>query len=194
MTAEKPASKKGELRRRHRELLKSGRVASLGSEGRLMLCYALHFADFEKCTVKLSARGSAKFMGANPTTAIRGLRQLVRASVLSLVSEAKDGKMAVYELCSPTNGGAHTVCPGRAHSVSGARTPRVQSAHEVCALRAHSVSSARTQCAHITSIPIGNHFPNGGINDSPEPEPAGQEPAGRAGKQEDTAEDRSGAS
>ena len=118
----KKQSPKGELRRRHREWLQFGRLAALGSEGRLVACYALYWADFETCTVKMSARGAAKMLGVGPTSVTRGLRQLVEAGMFQLVKPCSTTSRAVYEIKIPPEEGAHTVCTGRTRSVCAAHT------------------------------------------------------------------------
>jgi hypothetical protein len=180
MAEEKAASKKGELRRRHRALLEGGRVAALGSEGRLMLSYVLYWADFEKCTIRMSVRGAAKFLSVRPNSAQRGIRQLLDASVLMLLEKAEGGGRAVYELSLPQPEPVHEACAPRTRSVCAPHTRRVQSAHEAWTARTRSVDSAHTPRRRLQDIPIGNQFTNGEFNDDQTPDAAGEEPAARA--------------
>jgi len=182
----KKQSPKGELRRRHREWLHFGRLAALGSEGRLVACYALYWADFETCTVKMSARGAAKMLGVRPTSVTRGLRQLVEAGMFELVKPSSTTSRAVYEIKTPTTEGAHATCTGRTRSVSGAHTQCVQGAHVACAPRTRSVGAAHTGRRRLSIIPIGiPKNTNEGIKDSNTPDLPGQ--AGEAGQQQEAA-------
>ena len=177
MSDEKPANKKGELRRRHRALLEGGRAAALGSEGRLMLSYVIYWADFEKCTIRMSVRGAAKFLAVRPNSAQRGIRQLLDASVLMLVEKAEGGGRAIYELSPPLPDPVHEACAPRTRSVCAPYTRRVQSAHEAWTARTRSVDSAHTPRRRLQDIPIGNQFTNGEFKDDKSPDSAGSEPA-----------------
>lgn len=137
-------SAKGELRRRHRALIETGVVARLRSEGRLMLCYALYWASFEKCTVSFSFRGAAKMLGVQPTAAMRGVRQLVEAGAIAELPPDGQSSRRQYEILLPagahTSGvrGAHEPCTERTHGVDRAHTSGVRSAHPRCTLTSYS--------------------------------------------------------
>lgn len=176
--AAKKVSAKGELRRRHRSIIDSGVLGRLRSEGRLMACYVLYWADFEKCTLRMSCRGAARSLGVSPTAAARGVQQLLDASVLTLVEKGTNGNRCVYEITSPTvQASAHDPCTERTQGVYGAHTRRVRSAHEVCAPRTQAVCSAHTSGGRLSSIPIGFSInTNGGINKDKPAGSCGSEP------------------
>jgi hypothetical protein len=180
MADDKTKNARGELRRRHKAILESGRMAALGSEGRLMLCYALHWADYEKCTLRMSVRGAAKFLGVRPTSVHRGIHQLLDASVLMLADKATGGARSVYELVVPADGGAHVACTPCTRSVSAPYTRRVQSAHEAWTARTQGVYSAHTLRVPLQVIPIGIQDTNGEFNQDTSPDSAGRKPAERA--------------
>ena len=173
----KKQSPKGELRRRHRALIDAGLLGRLGSEGRLMACYVLYWADFEKCTLRMSCRGAARGLGVSPTTASRGINQLLEAGVLKLTEKGSNGSRNVYEIALAEQPCAHDPCTERTQGVYGAHTRHVRSAHEVCAPRTPVVYSAHTTGVRITSIPIGFSInTNGGINRDKPAGPCGSEP------------------
>jgi hypothetical protein len=148
-------SAKGELRRRHRALIETGVLARLRSEGRLMLCYALYWANFEQCTVSFSFRGAAKMLGVQPNAAMRGVRQLLEAGALAQLPADGQSSRRQYEIL-PSNG-AHTSGVRRAHEpCTGAHTSGVQSAHERCAQRTRAVYGAHTSRVRLSSISLGN--------------------------------------
>ena len=148
-------SAKGELRRRHRALIEAGIVARLRSEGRLMLCYALYWASFDKCTVSFSFRGAAKMLGVQPNAAMRGVRQLVEAGALAELPADGRSSRRQYEIL-PTIG-AHTSGVRGAHEpCTGAHTSGVRSAHERCAQRTRAVYGAHTSRVRLSSISLGN--------------------------------------
>jgi hypothetical protein len=150
-------SAKGELRRRHRALIEAGIVARLRSEGRLMLCYALYWANFEQCTVSFSFRGAAKMLGVQATSARRGVRQLVEAgAIVELPAEGRSSRRH-YEIL-PHNGADTSGARGAHERCAGVRTSGAQSAHEPCAERARVVRSARTSGVRLSSISLGNSF------------------------------------
>ena len=133
---EKKPSPKGELRRRWRAWMEDGSMGRLRSEGRLMALYVLLRADFEKCTVRFSTRGAARFMSVGVTTARRGVSQLVAAGILEVLEKGDGTTQSTYGFADPDTSGArpgHGSCPERARLVSGARTSGVRSAHERCA-------------------------------------------------------------
>jgi hypothetical protein len=174
---ERKPSAKGELRRRHRALLSGGILARLGSEGRLVACYALYWADFEKCTLKLSIRGAAKVLGVSPNGVRRGIQQLLDAGVLLLISKGTGSGRSQYELASP----GHEACALRTRSVTPPGTPRDRSAHVACTERTRSVYGAHTLRDPYLNISIGSQgTTNREIQSANPPVAAGEEPAARA--------------
>lgn len=176
MPDRKPSAR-GELRRRHRGILLGGSMARLGSEGRLMACYALYWADFEKCTLKLSIRGAAKVLGVSPNGVRRGIQQLLDAGVLLLVSKGTGSGRSQYELADP----GHEACTLRTRSVTPPVTGRDRSAHEACTERTRSVYGAHTLRDPYSNISIGiQGNTNRDIQSANPPGSPGQEPADRA--------------
>jgi hypothetical protein len=64
------------MRRRHERIIRSGALARVRSEGRLVFGIALCWADYGKCTFRMSVRGAATVAGVHPTTVRRGLTSL----------------------------------------------------------------------------------------------------------------------
>jgi hypothetical protein len=177
MPDRKPSAK-GELRRRHRALLLGGTLARLGSEGRLMACYALYWADFEKCTLRISIRGAAKVLGVSPNGVRRGMQQLLDEGVLILLARGAGSQRSHYELASPPG---HEACALRTRSVTPPVTPCDRSAHVACTERTRSVYGAHTLRDPYLNISIGSQgTTNREIQSANPPGPAGQEPADRA--------------
>lgn len=148
----------GEMRRRHEAIIRSGSLAKLRSEGRLVFALALCWADYKNCQFRMSARGAATVAGVQPTAIRRGLRQLVDQGVIE-VGPSQPRKRQLYRFLSPestrpesTDGRAQGVCAPRAHSVRAPDTHGARGAHERCADRAQGVSGARTGCAPYSSI------------------------------------------
>jgi hypothetical protein len=145
------------MRRRHERIIRSGVLARVRSEGRLVFGIALCWADYGKCTFRMSVRGAATMAGVHPTTVRRGLTQLIDAGILEVGPE-EIGKRQRYRFRVPQGG--HEPCPPRSHSVTSPRshtvpppvTPGVRAGHGVCAQGSPGVSSARTGCAPYSSI------------------------------------------
>jgi hypothetical protein len=148
---------RGEMRRRHERIIRSGALARVRSEGRLVFGIALCWADYGKCTFRMSVRGAATMAGVHPTTVRRGLTQLVEAGILE-VGPADPGKRQKYRFRVPQGGDkpcpprSHTVSTNRAQAVPPPVTPGVRAGHGVCAQGSPGVSSARTGCAPYSSI------------------------------------------
>lgn len=142
----------GEMRRRHEAIMRSGALAKVRSEGRLVFAFGLMYADYSTCEFKMSARGGAKVCVCQPTTFRRGIAQLRAAGVLKKGPAAKNGRFW-YRFVVPTNGGAHKPCAeartngdrGAHHSCAEARTSGARGAHEPCA-------EARTTGAPYSSM------------------------------------------
>lgn len=171
---------RGEMRRRFKALIASGTLGRLRSEGRLMACYILYYADFTTCRVRVSGRGAAKTMGVGPNTVRRGVKQLVDASVIVPVADETTSR-PTYEVLLPTTNGDNGSCPARARVVTGVGTSRVRSVHERCARRARAVPTVGTSGDPIQVFPIGSNLTNWGNTDSPEPDRGGACPPGQAG-------------
>jgi len=158
MTHNDGTASRGEMRRRHEEIIRSGALAKLRSEGRLVLTLALCWADYKTCQFRMSVRGAATVAGVQPTAVRRGIRQLVDAGVIE-AGPFETGKRQRYRFRTPQKsahepcpGGAHSVSSTRAHTVSTTDTHGVQRAHPRCPDRAPTVSCARTGCAPYSSI------------------------------------------
>jgi hypothetical protein len=149
---------RGEMRRRHEAIIRSGVLRSLRSEGRMVLSMALCWADYATCQFRMSARGAAAVAGVQPTAVRRGLQQLIEAGVIE-AGPAEVGKRQKYRFRPPQKG-AHTPCAPLTHSVSPPRTHPVstpdtgcaRAGHTPCAGRTPPVSGARTGCVPYSSI------------------------------------------
>lgn len=168
----KEKTDRGEMRRRFKALIASGTLGRLRSEGRLMACYILYYADFTTCRVRVSGRGAAKTLGVSPNTVRRGLKQLVDATVLVEVVDEKVSRPTYEVLVAPTAGGNGS-CPERTRVVTGVGTARVRSVHERCARRARVVPTVGTSGDPIHVFPIGSNLTNWGNTDSPTPRRSG---------------------
>lgn len=177
MPDRKPTAR-GELRRRHRAWLTSGAMAALGSEGRLIACYVIYWADFEKCTLKLSIRGASKVLGVRPNSVRRGVEQMIEAGVLAVVSKGAGSQRSQYEITYPPG---HATCALRSRVVTGGGTLRDRSAHATCPERTRSVYGAHTLRDPYSNISIGiQGNTNREIQLANPPGSAGEEPADRA--------------
>lgn len=105
MPAEKPKSAKGEMRRRHEAIVRSGVLSSIGSEGRMVFVIALVWADYKSCQFSMSHRGAAAMSGVHVNSIRRGLKQLIDAGVLEM--GPKKGVRARYRFVAPPSEGAH---------------------------------------------------------------------------------------
>ena len=149
--SEKPS--RGEMRRRHEDIIRSGVLAKLRSEGRLVFALALFWADYKTCQFRMSARGAAKMAGVQPTAIRRGLAQLVEYGVIE-AGPIDDAGRQRYRFRTPQKS-AHEPCAGGTHNVrtpghtvcAPPDTPGAQSAHTPCAGRTPPVRGARTGCA-----------------------------------------------
>lgn len=151
---ERPKRRMGEMRRLHEIILRSGAMARVGSEARLVFAFALMYADYEKCHFTMSARGGAIVCGCHTTTFRRGIAQLRKAGVLLKGKPATQGRYW-YKLVAPPGGESHEACEqartgrvrGAHESCAQARTSGVRGAHEACA-------QARTGRAPYSSMPL----------------------------------------
>lgn len=168
MTQGSEKAGRGEMRRRHERIIRSGALGRLRSEGRLVFAIALCWADYGKCTFRMSIRGAATVTGVQPTTIRRGLAQLIQAGIVE-AGDKEPGKRQRYRFRTPEGG--HRSCPPRSHSVTPNRSPLVPppvttrnpSGHGVCAQRSPGVSSARTPCDPYSSIVLNG--PQGPLED-----------------------------
>jgi len=133
---------RGAMRRRHEEIIRSGVLGRLGSEGRLVFGFALCWVDYKTCQFRISARGAAKVACVSPTSIRRGIAQLIALKVIQ--AGPKDQSLRQrYRFLKP-EGGTRSVCaPGHA-TCAPPVTLRAQGAHATCAGGSHSVRSART--------------------------------------------------
>lgn len=144
MTGKTKTADTGAMRRRHEDIVRSGVLARIGSEGRLVFAVALCWADYKTCQFRMSARGAAKVAGVAVTTVRRGIAQLVDAGVFD-VAPHDHGKRRRYRFAVP---GAHEACAQGdtpcvrplTQGVRAAHTGGARSAHEACAQRAQGVS------------------------------------------------------
>jgi len=144
LTQESKKPVRGEMRRRHEAIIRSGVLGKIRSEGRLVFALALCWADYEKCQFRMSVRGAAKVSGVQPTSIRRGIDQLLAAGVIE-AGPGEPGKRQRYRFILPSKDGGHTRCAPR-------DTPRVQRAHTGCPGRTHPVSSAHTPRVPYSSI------------------------------------------
>ena len=181
---EKKPSPRGELRRRWRARMEDGSMGRLRSEGRLMALYVLLWADFERCTVRFSARGAARVMGVGVTTARRGVSQLIDAGILVSLEKGDGTTQSTYGFTDPDTARArpgHGSCAQRARLVRAPDTARARSAHGSCPERARLVSGARTSGVRITRFPPGTSISTSvEINQSNLPGSGGDGPPDRA--------------
>ena len=138
--ADKPKREFGEMRRRHEALLRSGMMARLGTDARMVVAYALCFADYRRCTFTMSASGAAKVMAVQRTSVRRGINRLVAERVLLVVASSSGGTRAKYEFADVASEGWHKVCQGGG----------TQCARGV----AQGVRKGGTRCDPYSSIPI----------------------------------------
>lgn len=142
MADDKP--KKAAMRRMHEAILRSGVMARLGSEARLVLCYAICWADYGNCTFTISARGAAKVCGCQVNSFRRGLRELQAAGVIAAGPKTKHGRSR-FVFRDPTSEGAHVACHGAHTPRDRGRTRSVTGgAHATCPKRTRSVTGAHT--------------------------------------------------
>lgn len=101
MSVKKPDDDKASLRRRFEAFAKSGSLARLGSEARLVALYVLLRANWRDCTISMSQRHVAKQLGAHKTSIQRGIHQLEAAGILSEVKATEGTTWAKYVVCDP---------------------------------------------------------------------------------------------
>jgi DNA-binding transcriptional ArsR family regulator len=158
MSQKGESAPRGEMRRRHEAIIRSGVLARLGSEGRLVLTLGLCWADYKTCQFRMSARGAASVAGVQQTTVRRGIRQLIEAGVIE-VGPREEGNRQRYRFKVPQidahvacEGGAQGVRPPAHGSCAPPHTPCAHTAHTTCAVCAHHVRTPRTGCAPYSSI------------------------------------------
>ena len=116
-----------------------------------MACYALYWADFEKCTLKISIRGAAKVLGVSPNGVRRGLQQLLDEGVLILLAKGIGSHRSQYEFACPPG---HEACALRSRSVTPPVTRRDRSAHVACTERTRYVTPIQISLLVFRVIPI----------------------------------------
>jgi DNA-binding transcriptional regulator YdaS (Cro superfamily) len=160
----KAPSENGELRRRCRAWLENGLLSRLGSEGRLVACYAFHWADFRSCTIKIGTRSAARMLGVSPTAVTRGIRQMAAQKALVMVSTTPGGRRLVEIPAVPNDAQpVHEVCTDRTRGVHTPYTRRVRSGYEVCTERTRGVHKVYTPRIPF-QLSIGNQFTNGELD------------------------------
>ena len=100
-------SARGELRRRIQAIIKSGITSVLGAPGLRMLNYLQSFANYETCRVRVSARGAAKLLKIEVTSARRGLLELERLRVIECTKRGVGGARSKYEIRDLPLPGSH---------------------------------------------------------------------------------------
>lgn len=156
MTKDSQKSAVGEMRRRHEEIIRSGVLSKLRSEGRMVLTLALCWADYKTCQFRMSASGASRMAGVQRTAVRRGLRQLLEHGVIE-EGPKEPGKRQRYRFrpnqLAPTvpPPGTHGATP-LAHGVPHAGTPSARNRHEPCHHMAPTVPASGTVCATYSSI------------------------------------------
>lgn len=158
MASKGKEASRGEMRRRHEAIIRSGALRGLRSEGRMVFVLALCWADYKTCQFRMSARGAASVAGVQPTAVRRGLAQLVEHGIVE-VGPKEEGRRQRYRFSTPPKeraqgvSGGDTLCARpRTHGVSPPDTQCARAGHTPCPARAHGVSGARTGCAPYSSI------------------------------------------
>ena len=111
------------MRRRHERIIRSGALARVRSEGRLVFGIALCWADYKTCQFRMSMRGAAVISGVHPNTVRRGITQLVDEGIIE-VGPSEHGKRQRYRFCIPKEGDDGS-SPPRSHPVTAPRSPPV---------------------------------------------------------------------
>jgi len=156
VTKESQKSAIGEMRRRHEEIIRSGVLSKLRSEGRMVLTLALCWADYKTCQFRMSASGASRTAGVQRTAVRRGLRQLLEHGVIE-EGPKENGKRQRYRFC-PNQLAPPVPPPGTpgasalAHPVPPPGTPGATSRHPPCQHMAPPVPSSGTVCATYSSI------------------------------------------
>jgi hypothetical protein len=153
--ADKPKREFGEMRRRHEALLRSGMMARLGTDARMVVAYALCFADYRRCTFTMSASGAAKVMAVQRTSVRRGINRLVAERVLLVIASSSGGTRAKYEFADVASEGWHKVCQGGGTQCARGVAQGVRKGGTQCARGvAQGVRKGGTRCDPYSSIPI----------------------------------------
>jgi hypothetical protein len=149
---------RGEMRRRHEAIIRSGALRGLRSEGRMVFVLALCWADYKTCQFRMSIRGAATTAGVQPNSVRRGLAQLLELGVIQ-AGPSQPGKRQLYRFRPPENsgdeslpGGSPAVTAPRSHTVTTPVTTRVRRAHEPCTEGSRAVTGAHTGCDPYSSI------------------------------------------
>jgi hypothetical protein len=191
--SDQPKNKKGELRRRWRQMLDDGSIARLRSEGRLAALYVLYAADWSTCEVRLSMRRSAKLLGVQPTTIRRGISQLIEAGIMKKVGSPEKRSVCTFVVLERARAVSTldtSGAQGCAQPVSTLDTPGAQTGHTPCAPCARPVRRLRTLCAHNTVLSTGSQSRTSGGSGEASPsggvEPPSACPEGEKKETEDT--------
>jgi hypothetical protein len=146
------------MRRRHEAIVRSGVLARVRSEGRLVFGIALCWADYKTCQFRMSMRGAASMAGVHPNTVRRGITQLVAEGVIE-VGPSERGKRQRYRFRVPQEGDdrsspprSRAVTPPRSPPVCAPVTPGVRPGHGGCAQGSRVVTGAHTGCDPYSSI------------------------------------------
>jgi hypothetical protein len=108
MSSDKPKAAKGEMRKRHEAIVRSGALASVRSEGRLVFVIALVWADYKTCEFTMSSHGAAEVAGVQRTSIRRGIEQLMEAGILRRGPKRQNRHR--YRFIVPSNGDGHSGC------------------------------------------------------------------------------------
>lgn len=152
---EKKKRETGEMRRRHEALLRSGVMSRLGSEARMVLTYALCYADYRRCTFTMSSAGAAKVMAVQRTSVRRGTNQLVRLGVFVPMNTSSGGSRTKYVFADFTAEGWHATCQGGGTLRAQDLTRSVPEGwHATCAGVARSVRKTGTRRDPYSSVSL----------------------------------------
>jgi len=144
------------MRRRHEEIIRSGVLSKLRSEGRMVLTLALCWADYKTCQFRMSASGASRTAGVQRTAVRRGLRQLLEHGVIE-EGPKENGKRQRYRF-RPNQLAPTVPPPGTpsatplAPTVPPPGTHGARNRHEPCHHMAPPVPASGTVCATYSSI------------------------------------------
>ena len=131
-------SARGELRRRIKAIIKRNLTSVLGAQGLRMLNYLQSFANYETCRVRVSARGAAKLLKIEVTSARRGLLELERMRVIECIKRGVGGSRSEYEIRDLPLPGSPTHHKLQ-EAVSGTKFKRIQNRLEKAKARTTGV-------------------------------------------------------
>lgn len=129
---------RGEMRRRHEAIIRSGALRGLRSEGRMVFFLALCWADYKTCQFRMSIRGAATTAGVQPNSVRRGLAQLIELGVIQ-AGPPQPGKRQLYRFRPPENSGDESLPGGGTSRDRPPVTHRDHPGHHSCTARTRAV-------------------------------------------------------